>query len=123
MLDDAAELAHQLHASADVGLAHGDFQLKNVLQGPRGLQVIDPLAGMGDRHLDAALFAVALEDDSSIDELLTQFAAAGWELDRLRAWASVLAACEYRPSRRPALSSRCAQFLTSGASPLRVPGL
>lgn len=85
-IGSARELRDELVASqTDIVLLHGDLHFGNILDGPRGLMVIDPKACAGDRAFDAVDYAIAAPD--RIGELAK---AAGLDADRLAAWRQVL---------------------------------
>lgn len=81
------------------GIAHGDFQEKNIVHcARRGLLVVDPFAVVGECAIDAALWVTSIDTEGiSTIELLDRFRSL---CDRraLERYARLYALCEVRPS-------------------------
>ena len=97
-LDDAEQRAVALaQATRDRDLVHGDAQDKNLLVSEPGgtLVAIDPEPSVGDRHVDAALWALTHRPGVGVRERCAALASL-LELDatRLWEWCLVLAVAE-----------------------------
>jgi len=97
-LDDAEQRAVALAISAgDRGLVHGDAQDKNLLLSDLGgtLVAIDPEPSVGDRHFDAALWALTHRPGVGVRERCALLAGLlALDATRLWEWCLVLAVAE-----------------------------
>jgi len=111
-----AEASALLAGGGRDGILHGDLQPKNILVGPGGNWfVIDPFACRGDRHADAAFWAVMQNSPTTIGRRIAELATAtGLGEARLHGWARVFAVAELRPY-LPDSAARMVAFLGEGA--------
>lgn len=103
-----------LAASAPETLLHGDLQPKNILRSAgQGLQVIDPLACVGPRVTDAALWSTVQAGVVPIEVRIEQLCRFGdFDPGLLRSWVTVFAVLELRPYAMT-YSARMAAYLKS----------
>jgi streptomycin 6-kinase len=110
---DAATTLHRSALTAHPTLIHGDFQPKNLLiGGDAAVYAIDPIASLGDPCFDAVLWAVTDLAAGRIEDALATIApVAGLPFHRCLEWAVLISIFEHRPTRRPRLAARVAEFI------------
>ncbi len=91
-------LAGLMASTGENRVLHGDLQFKNILCGPGGQwQAIDPFTCIGDVNAEAALWAIAQADESTISQRIDELARSPlFTADRLYRWCHVFAIAEYR---------------------------
>lgn len=92
-IERAKALVTELDASGPnvPQLVHADLHPGNLLQGPsQRLVACDPKGAVGDGSFDAAMWALKADDWSRMMHWESVLAAAGYDRDRVAAWADVI---------------------------------